>query len=510
MSSSGNNRERSSLGIHGEHLLICAPSGRDGELTQSLLARSGFEASVCPDVKTVCERLDRNALGAVFLDERVLVARAVEQLRACLERQPTWSDIPLLVFSGERRRGDGVAMLGNVTFLDRPVRVRTIIAATQAAIRARRRQYQVRRTIELREQFVAMLGHELRNPLATMRVALDAMGRAPSGSEERYRAVLHRQTDHLARLVDDLLDTARLTNGKVALQRAGVDLVDVVKSCVEAARPAAEAAGLRITTTLPREETEVEGDRLRLEQVVSNLLTNALKYTPAGAVDVRLAKEGSTVTITVTDTGLGIAPDTLPHVFELFAQANRTLDRAEGGLGLGLTVVRELVELHGGSVGAKSEGLGKGASFEVRLPARGSTAVERPVANPERAGSAERARVVVVDDNEDLRELLGELLAMEGHDVVRTGHDGPSGLAAILDARPDVAFVDVGLPGFDGYEIARRVRTEGRTTRLVAVSGYGQPEDRARALAAGFDEHLKKPVALEALRGGLGAARRSS
>lgn len=479
-------------------VLIVAPSGRDGTLTEKLLRDGGIEAEVCRDVAELCGRIGASAAVAL-IDERVLDAAAMESLRDALKDQGDWSDFPIVVFSARstprRNATADVGALGNVTFLDRPVQVRTMLAAVQAAIRARQRQYQVRRAIALREQFLAMLGHELRNPLASIRLAVEAMEQTGGGDSPRQRSVIDRQSLHLARLVDDLLDVARVTHGKVVLQRGPLDIAELVRACFLAHRPAAS----RISYSLSGADEDhwVEGDHLRLEQIVNNLLTNAIKYTPRGSVNVELRTESGSVALHVRDSGIGIAPETLPRVFDLFSQADRSLDRAQGGLGLGLAVVRGLVDLHGGEVEARSAGLGHGSEFIVTLPR-----VAKPEARETSSAAPTRRRdprrVVIVDDNEDLREMLEVLLVSAGHDVT-TAEDGPSGLEQILERKPDVALVDLGLPGFDGYELARRARAAGQTMLLVAVSGYGQPEDRRRALAAGFDEHLKKPVAFEDL-----------
>jgi len=493
-----------------ELVLVLTPAGRDATLTATLLADEGLEAARCADIAELCAKVHDGAAVAL-LDERVLDSDALACLGTALREQGDWSDLPIVVFSASsrpRQRGAvDTSALGNVTFLDRPVQVRTMLAAVRAAIRARRRQYQVRRAIALREQFLAMLGHELRNPLGSIRLAIEAMGKDPDARErERQRAVIDRQSLHLARLVDDLLDVARVTHGKVVLQRGPINLAELVRECFVAHQPSARGGLLVYSLKGDGRPLWVDGDRLRLEQIVNNLLTNAIKYTPRGGhVDVELCSAGAMLELRVRDSGIGIAPETLPRVFDLFAQADRSLDRAQGGLGLGLTVVRGLAELHGGTVEARSEGLGRGSEFIVTLPRGAASDAQRP-SNAAPAAAGEPRRVVIVDDNEDLREMLEILLASAGHDV-SVAEDGPSGLDSILDRKPDVALVDLGLPGFDGYELARRVRAAGEETMLVAVSGYGQPDDRRRALEAGFNEHLKKPVGFEELEAAIHRAR---
>jgi CheY-like chemotaxis protein/nitrogen-specific signal transduction histidine kinase len=378
-----------------------------------------------------------------------------------------------------------------------------MLAAVHASIRARRRQYEGRRAIESRDMFLAMLGHELRNPLGAIGLAIATLNReVPDSSRPKQYGIIERQSRHLGRLVDDLLDVARITHGKVNLQREVLSLSEVVRSSFEALETRARERRLSFDLRVQDGTPLVFADRKYLEQVFSNILSNAIKYTPHGgaiAVDVRADGEWSTVT--VRDTGIGIAPEMLDRIFEAFAQLDRSMDRADGGIGLGLALVRSIVQLHGGTVQARSAGLGKGTSLVVRIP------LVAPVFTDANAGSVvdknpASKRVVVIEDNSDIRELLSDLLSTGGHHV-SCADDGPAGLEKILVTSPDVAFVDLGLPGFDGLEVARRARASGSTAWLVALSGYGQPEDKERASHAGFDEHLTKPVREADLRGAL-------
>ncbi|HET6899530.1 MAG TPA: ATP-binding protein, partial [Vicinamibacteria bacterium] len=299
------------------------------------------------------------------------------------------------------------------------------------------------------------------------------------------------------RLVDDLLDVSRITHGKIELRRGVVDLVEVTRRALAAAEPLLESRGTRLEVNLPKAPLPVDADVLRIEQVIVNLLGNAAKFSPPGAaVEVTLESEDDPprAVLRVRDRGIGIDPGLLESIFDMFVQVDQSAARSRGGLGIGLTMVKKLVSLHGGEVEAHSEGEGRGATFTVRLPlaAAGSTAVEAvDAARP----SSRRRRVLLIEDNVDITDFIRIQLEMWGHDV-SVAHDGPSGLEAALSQPPDIALVDVGLPGMDGYELARRIRTdpEAPEIRLVAMTGYGRPEDRARALAAGFDAHLVKPV----------------
>jgi PAS domain S-box-containing protein len=383
---------------------------------------------------------------------------------------------------------------------------------TQRDVTQRRQAEEALREADRRkDEFLAMLAHELRNPLAPIRNAAQIM-KLLGPAEPRLqwaRDVIDRQVDHLTRLVDDLLDVSRITRGKVTLQRETLDLSAVITRAVETSRPLIDARRHRLTVSLPSEPVRLEGDLTRLVQVVSNLLNNAAKYTDEGGlIEVEARREtsangaGEEAVVRVRDTGMGLPADLLPHVFDLFTQADRSLDRSQGGLGIGLTLVRQLVEMHGGRVEARSDGPGRGSEFEVRLPALAPAApAGSPASGPDGGDAAPRGvKILVVEDNIDSAESLALLLEFEGHEV-RMVHDGPAALAAARDFRPAVILCDIGLPGMNGYEVAERLRAEPefKDTRLIALTGYGQEEDRRRALAAGFDHHLTKPVEPDAL-----------
>jgi signal transduction histidine kinase/CheY-like chemotaxis protein len=438
-------------------------------------------------------------------------------LRDLLARQAPWSDLPVLVFTAAgavtEARSPALETLsahGNVVLLDRPVRVVTLLSSVRAALRVRERQYRMRElldelatSVRTRDQFLAMLGHELRNPLAAIHTATELLVRNP-GEPERPAAVIARQTRKLTRLVDDLLEVSRVESGKIALRRSVTDLRGAVERSLEGMAARAERGGVQLDVALPADPVPVDGDPVRLEQVVGNLVANALKYTPtAGTVTVGLLVEDGRALLRVSDTGIGIAPDLLDEIFEPFTQASTSLDRSEGGLGLGLSLVRGLVALHGGDVRARSEGPGRGSEFLVELPLSARPLETAARARPATSATVEpqdgpaRRHVLVVEDNADNRETLVMLLESFGHEVV-TASDGPSGVQVAIDAHPEVAIVDIGLPGFDGYEVGRRLREAlGRSVTLVALTGYGQADDRDRARAAGFDVHLTKPADVE-------------
>ena len=354
-----------------------------------------------------------------------------------------------------------------------------------------------------KDEFLAMLAHELRNPLSSIRNAVQLFGRLETEQElEWAKEVVERQVKHLARLIDDLLDVSRITRGKIGLRKEPLNLSPVVSAAVEAVRPLLEERKHELSISLNNGGLRLEADPLRLEQILVNLLTNAAKYTDSGGkISLTARHEGPDVVIRVRDTGMGISPELLPRIFDLFAQGDRTMARSEGGLGIGLTLVQKLAEMHGGGVIAESDGPGRGSEFTVRLPALAGPAapMARPGADLSRAARL-NSRVLVVDDNVDTAMGLSKLLRLLGHDV-RVAHDGPTGIELARSHRPEVILLDIGLPGMDGYQVAGLLRREEscKDALIVAASGYGQEDDLRRSKEAGFDHHLVKPVDFDAL-----------
>jgi PAS domain S-box-containing protein len=369
---------------------------------------------------------------------------------------------------------------------------------------------QLRDADRRKDEFLATLAHELRNPLAPLRNAVQVMKLAAGdpAAVAKAREMMERQLGQMVHLIDDLMDVSRITRGKLQLRRERVDLASVVRGAVEVSRPGIEASAHRLAVALPPEPVFLDADPTRLTQVLSNLLTNAAKYTERGGhIQLTAARHGGEVVVSVSDTGIGIAPEHLPRLFEMFSQVSSALDRSQGGLGIGLALVRGLVEMHGGSVEARSGGLGRGSEFVVRLPAADGPATGQ---GPPPGGGTVPARtgrrVLVTDDNRDAADSLAVMLRLGGHEV-HTAYDGHAAVEAAARLRPDVAVLDIGMPGMTGYEVARRIRSEpwGRAVVLVALTGWGQEEDKRRATEAGFDRHLTKPVDPAALDGLLAA-----
>jgi signal transduction histidine kinase/CheY-like chemotaxis protein len=378
--------------------------------------------------------------------------------------------------------------------------LRTICHYVTIAYERLRLITQLREADRKKNEFLATLAHELRNPLAPLRNSLELLRRAGTNAAviEQARGIMIRQLDHLVRLVDDLLDVTRISRGKIQLRKERVELAAVVRSALESVQPLIEARAHELTVTLPPEAIHLDADPTRLAQVVANLLNNAAKYTEKGGhIWVSAARQGDEAVVSVRDTGIGIAAEHLPRLFEMFSQAAPALERSQGGLGIGLSLVRGLVELHGGKVEARSGGIGLGSEFVVRLPIMASPP-RLDLVPPVHGGapsSSRKWRILVVDDNHDTADSKAEVLSLMGHEA-RTAYDGLEAVQTAADFRPDVVLLDIGLPKMNGYDAARHIRQQswGKGMILIAVTGWGQEEDRRRALEAGFDHHLTKPV----------------
>jgi two-component system, sensor histidine kinase len=503
-------------------LLFLPVTAKDGATTQITLSSIGIRVTVCSTFEALLHEVNHGA-GAVLLPDEVVSAAHITALRAVLDSQPPWSDLPLLILTrpgaDSAESGEAVRTLGNVTLLERPVRIATLVSAVRTALRARERQYQIREHLaeraraeeslqladQRKDEFLATLGHELRNPLAPLLAAVHLLKMA--GTQDpvvvRASAVMDRQINHLMRLVNDLLEVSRITRGLIELQREALDVGFVVQSAIDTSRPSLDAAGHQLTVEVPAEPVKVYGDAVRLTQVFANLLTNAAKYTDTGGhVCIRVWQEGARALISVRDNGIGIAADQLSSVFDMFTQVDRSNRRAQGGLGIGLTLVRSLVGIHGGRVGAHSAGLGRGSEFIVELPViteRAERVLRLSESKP--PNNFPRRRILIVDDNRDAADTLGELLTALGA-IVSIAYSGPDALEKLHLLAPDSVLLDIGMPGMDGYEVARQIRStsDHRDVLLIALTGWGQEHDQQRAHASGFDEHVVKPPDLNRLR----------
>jgi signal transduction histidine kinase/CheY-like chemotaxis protein len=389
---------------------------------------------------------------------------------------------------------------------DAASRARTLASALEAArAEGAKLNAELRDEHRRKDDFLAMLAHELRNPLTPLVTSIELLRRQGGDSPgvQRQLEVMARQVRQLSRLVEDLLDVSRVSRGRIELRRHRLMLSDVLIDAIDASRPLLDARRHEVTLRIPEVALPVNADNVRLTQVFSNLVHNAAKYTdPGGRIEVSVEHEGEEAVVRIVDNGIGIDPDIIPRVFDLFTQAPVSLDRAQGGLGIGLTLVRALVELHGGRVAVHSEGVGRGSTFSVRLPLMVTGAVAAIAPSAPRPPPEERSlRVLVVDDNEDAADSLADVLRLMGHHA-EVAYSGTMALQAADDLDADLILLDIGLPEIDGYEVARRLRRMvGRDTRIVALTGYGTEEDKRRSREAGFDEHVVKPVMADALAG---------
>jgi signal transduction histidine kinase/ActR/RegA family two-component response regulator len=487
-------------------LLILAPTGRDAELMCTHLEAAGIACDVFRDMPSLCQAMADGA-GALLFTEEALAHDAMSILAAALAEQPAWSQVPIIILTAvlaiesKPRSFRELGKYTNVTLVDRPVRIQSLVSAARAALAARQRQYDARdlmRKLEdrvhERDRFLAILGHELRNPLGAILLASQMTGEDGRLDGEHAR-LIERQSRHLTRIVNDLLDLSRVMSGKIAIKPQLVDLRAVTRQSLQTLEASAQMHGLSIELRLPDKPVPVNVDPVRADQIITNVLTNAIKYTPAGGhVVVALECDDDRARIRVKDDGVGIAADRIGRIFELFAQAENAIGRAQGGMGIGLALVRNLVELHGGTVTARSDGVGKGTELVIELPCATHEIPAEPRPRTMPATPAPPRKIVIVEDNVDIRDLLRLKLNRLGH-AVRAVGDGVSGVRAILDSRPHMALIDIGLPRLDGYQVASAVRSKlGRDIVLVAVSGFGQPDDKKKALEAGFDDHITKPA----------------
>jgi len=500
-----------------DHRVIVLPATRrDGEAIEMFLKRHRIDCEICPNEACAARAIGEEP-GALILTDQVLAGEGAHLILEALMAQPAWSDMPVVFLSkvGDESHSmsEMIGRMTNVTLLERPAATRTLLSAVQAALRSRLKQYQIRDQLDalrkaesalresdrLKNEFLAMLSHELRNPLAPIRTAADLLPRLIAGNDARVTATLDiigRQIRQLTRLVDDLLDVSRITQGRIEIQRGPVDLAEVVAQALESVELLIQEKQHTVRlATMPG--LCVEGDRARLVQCVSNILTNAAKYTDAGGeIDIAVSRDGARAVISIADTGVGIPASLLPRIFDLFVQNERSLDRSDGGLGIGLSVVRRLVEMQGGEVSAASPGIGQGSTFTICLPAMDTWATAQAAAP---AVSAPVLRVLIVDDNEDAAESLAMLLSLDGH-AVKSVHSGEAALEALSAFEAEAILLDIGLPSMDGYEVARRLRQAGFDGVLIALTGYGQHEDVERALNSGFDAHIAKPLEYERLQ----------
>lgn len=494
------------------------PTGRDGELVCGTLERAGIRAHRCKSAAELLEHVAEGC-GAVLLAEEAVEDDGVSQFMQSLDEQPIWSDLPVILFSSHSRNAERLLeTLGtrlNITIVERPIRITMLISAVRGALRAREKQYQTRDLLFELEQadrqkdlFLATLSHELRTPLNSILgwIQILRTRKLEPAEIERAIEVIERNAKGQSEMISDILFVSRIITGKLEIKHEPVNISEVITGVVEMIKPSAEAKLLELSVEDEGyEPVPVEGDAERLQQVFLNLLTNAVKFTPEGGkIFIRLRRVGSNVLAEIIDTGQGINPQFVPYVFERFRQADSTYTRRIGGLGLGLAIVRHLVELHGGTVTAHSDGKDRGSRFSIRLPIADSK-LFTPVNNgayateisPEVSSQVSGMNILLVEDDKDSRDMLETVLSIYGIKV-ESAESAAEAVEKIRKLKPDVLVSDIGLPGEDGYDLIRNVRglppREGGETPAIALTGYVSVQDRKLALDAGYQDHVPKPV----------------
>jgi signal transduction histidine kinase/CheY-like chemotaxis protein len=491
-----------------QYRVLVLAQGRDALLTRQMLLEGKIDAHLSSSAEMLYEEMSAGT-SAVIVAQEFLTVGFVSSMKRWLDEQPAWSDLPIILVAGGPEQAAGIwrscPALGNVSVLQRPIAIDTFLTTVQTALRARRRQYQIRDLLaeqiaadQRKDEFLAMLAHELRNPLAPIRSATELMTfwNLPEPEQQEVLEIVRRQVSHMARLLDDLLDVSRITRGKISLDKRLVDVGEIIENAARGVVPLIKQKGHLLEQELPEVPLYVEADATRIHQIISNLLHNSAKYTdPGGKIKLTARREDPWCVISVCDNGVGIAATILPRIFDLFAQGERSIDRGAGGLGIGLTVVKSLVDLHGGTVTVLSDGRECGTEVIVKLPLAAPPAAAPPSPLSSEKGAVRQRRVLIVDDNADGAQTLARLVRAWGH-TVQVVYDAHDGLRAGREYRPDVYLLDIGLPGMDGYELARCLQREPwfNGAKLVAVTGYGQEGDRERARQAGFHAHLVKPV----------------
>jgi signal transduction histidine kinase/ActR/RegA family two-component response regulator len=486
-----------------QRALVLAPTGKDALLVCGALQRAQIPTQKCAHMAELVEHA-RAGVGAVLIAEEALFKQAARKaMQELIDEQPAWSDLPVVLLSklgpATRLATDATRTLGNVTLLERPVPTATLVSAVRTALRTRERQYLARTADQRKDAFLATLAHELRNPLAPMTNALHLMKRGDASAEVRGWSldVMQRQLLQMTRLVDDLLDVARITQGKVALQRRVVDAREVIRNAIEISAPLIEAMHHRLEAHLPTQPALVDADAIRLAQSISNLLNNAAKYTPAhGHIELRAECVAGMLDLSIKDNGVGIPQRALEGLFDIFSQVDRSRAQSQGGLGIGLSIVKAFIEMHGGTVTAESDGEGRGSTFRASIPlVESSVAASDALPGTVTQHALRPQRVLVVDDNVDSADSLSLLLTACGHAVTKA-YTGQEGIDAALRSPPDLAILDIGLPDMTGFDVAMQLRAAPQTehTVLIALSGWGQKIDRQRSAQAGFAHHLVKPA----------------
>ena len=496
-----------------QRILLRTVTAKDSKLAVALLRGASIDAHACASAAELVAETGKGA-GALLIAEEELADPAMAPLTALLRRQAPWSDLPvLIVASGGAVSNvivEAMEMPANITVIERPLRVSSLISTVRSALRARERQYQLRSVLDglheadkRKTEFLATLAHELRNPLAPLNTALSILTMKPHSPESArpHYEMMQRQVRHMVRLIDDLMEVSRITRGKIELKMDVVALDRVIEDAIELSRPALEFGAHRLHVSISDDDWRVQGDRVRLTQIFSNILNNAAKYTPRGGrIEIDVARDEDRASIRISDNGVGVPADMLGSIFDMFVQVGDVSRAGQGGLGIGLTLVKSLVELHGGTVRASSAGPGQGTALTVVLPLVQDAARRAALVTTRAPAGSLAESVLIVDDNSDAADALSTLLRVMGAKTI-VAYDAATALKLAAEHDMSVAILDIGMPDMDGCELAKRIRTDPRHSNLllVALTGWGQPDDRQRVAAAGFDHHFLKPVDAAAL-----------
>jgi signal transduction histidine kinase/CheY-like chemotaxis protein len=503
-------------------VLVFMPTGRDAALVCATLEQADVSAQACADARTLEKEIAVGA-GAVLMAEEGLQNGTLEHLIDTFNRQPVWSDLPVMLFAGNAQSSEklltAIGTRLNATIVERPIRVTMLISAVRGALRARQKQYQTRDLLNQLEEsdhqkdlFLATLSHELRTPLNSILGWIQLLRDSSGSIDARHGLeVIERNAKAQSEIISDILFVSRIITGKFTPDLQPIDLIPVIEEAVEVVLPSIESKHIDLKVCFDPQIKQIKGDHERLKQVFWNLLSNAVKFTPpTGRIDVSAEVSGEHVEIEISDSGMGIDPEFLPFIFERFSQADSSYTRKVGGLGLGLAIVRHLVEIHGGSVSVKSEGTNKGTTFTIKLPVLAAEqpfpAANEELAEPDESTKTKKLptgiKVLLVEDNDDSREMLTVLFAQSDLQITAVASVAEA-LRAIEQVKPDILISDIGMPEQDGYDLIRKVRQlpseKGGGIPAIALTGYASLQDRALALKAGYQEHLSKPVDIDEL-----------
>ena len=491
-----------------DHLILNVDDTDAARYAKSrILSRAGFKVIEAPTGAEALRRAKSDKPALVLLDVKLPDINGFEVCRRLKEDEETRNILVLQTSASYIGTGDKIRALdgGADNYLFEPIEPEELVANVRALLRLGRVERELREVDRRKDEFLAVLAHELRNPLGPIRNAVELLqhsGPEESAKHESAHQTILRQTEHMVRLVDDLLDVARISQGKLALQKQPVELKTVIDSAIETARPMIESRHHTLAASLPSEEIWVDGDSVRLSQTICNLLNNAAKFTrPHGEIALSTELRDGHVHIRVKDNGIGIPTESLDSIFSLFTQAGHATDRVQDGLGIGLSLSKTLVELHSGSIRAVSSGVGLGSEFEITLPVLVPGPQKASSQGSSRTSPTAKYRILVVDDNREAADIISELLRMDGHEVA-SANNGSDALIAARDHQPDVVILDIGLPDMDGTTVASKMRTIPgmKDASLIALTGYGNSSDIERTKAAGFDDHLVKPAKFAILR----------